>query len=164
MNAEQKRFLEARYSVKEWPTPRKRGQRVRLSLDCKRLQLRGWTIQREKRDDQATPRSVHLLYWRGESTDELLALDVFECESVKAAHDQLLEILANVESGIVERKTGKGTPGDVAFGLDETMVLFARFNVVVMARNAGPKAVPVLAVARETDAHLMQQVKSESSR
>lgn len=159
MNAEQKRFLEARYSVKEWPTRRQRGHRILLNLDLRRLQLRGWTLQREKRDDQATPRSVHLLYRRGESTDELLALDVYECESVKAAHDQLLELLANVECGVVERKTGKGAPGDVAFGLDETLVLFARFNVVVMARNAGPKAVPVLAVARETDAHLMRQIR-----
>jgi hypothetical protein len=99
--------------------------------------------------------------WRhGENTEELLAVDLFECVSIKAAHDQLLEALANMESDAIER-TEKNAPGDIAFGLGDTMILFARANMVVLVRNAGPKIVPVSAVARELDLQLARRLKDE---
>jgi len=86
----------------------------------------------------------------------LLAIDLFVCNSVKAAHDQLIQALGNMESDAVERQTDKSAPGDVAFALRETMVLFARANVVVLIRNAGPEVVSVFVVARRLDALLVR--------
>jgi hypothetical protein len=116
---------------------------------------------RTERPDGATIRS---LWRRGEAANELLAIDVFECATIKAAHRQLIEALGNVQSGAVERHTGKNAPGDVAFGLDDTMVLFARANVVVLIRNAGPTVVSVGPVARRLDALLEQWPKAGRSR
>ena len=164
MHAEQKKFLERRYAVTKWPARGGRGQRLLKSLDLKALEIPEWTLDRAKRDDRVRPRAIHSLWRRGESTHELLALDVFECESVQAAHDHLLELLGNLESGAVERKTEKTAPGDVAFGLGDTMVVFARANVVVMLRNGGPRVLPVNGVARKLDALLLRGAKSEPSR
>jgi len=65
------------------------------------------TLLRVRRDERAEPPAVRSLWRRSESTSELLAIDMFECPSVKGAHDQLLEALGNVESGAVERQTGR---------------------------------------------------------
>jgi hypothetical protein len=103
--------------------------------------------------------------WRhGEAMNELLAVDVFECASVKAAHDQLLEALANMESNAIERRTDKNAPGDIAFGLNGTMMLFARANVVVLLRNAGQTIIPVSAAARDLDQLLLRRLEGERRR
>ena len=96
--------------------------------------------------------------------NELLAVDVFECASVKAAHDQLVEALANMESDAIERRTEKNAFGDIAFGLNDTMTLFARANMVVLVRNAGPTIVPVSAAARELDLLLVRRLEDERRR
>jgi hypothetical protein len=164
MNAEQRRVLEEHYNFSKWRAQGERRKRFLISLHLGTLHIRGWTLEREKRNDKATPPALHSLWRRGDSTNELLALDVFECDSVKATRDQLLEVLSNFESGSVERKTETSAPGDVAFGLGETMVLFARANLVILIRNAGPKVVPITAAAREVDAMIVRLGKSESSR
>ena len=61
-------------------------------------------------------------------TNELIAIDVFECASVKSAHDQLIEALGNMESDAVVRRAEKSAPGEIAFGLGDTMMLFSRAN------------------------------------
>jgi hypothetical protein len=61
----------------------------------------------------------------------------------------------------IERKTEKNTPGDVAFGLANTMITFARANLVVVIRNAGPKIVPVGTIARELDTQIQRRLGSE---
>ncbi len=81
-----------------------------------------------RRDDQVKPPVIRSIWRHGESDRELLSVDVFVCASVKAAHDQLIEALGNFEADAVERRTEKNAPGEVAFGLDDTMVLFAGGN------------------------------------
>lgn len=161
MHAEQKRFLQERYEFRKWQAPRKSGRRVVTGLDLEALNIRGWTLERAKLEDQATVRTIHSLWRRAEAQDELLSIDLFECESSKGAHNQLLEVLGNVESGAVERRTGTNDPGEVAFGLEDTMALFARGNVVVMVRNAGPRIVPVTGVARQLDSLVMRLAGSK---
>jgi hypothetical protein len=96
-----------------------------------------------------------------DSTDPLLAIDVFECSSVKAAHDQLIEAIGNMESDALTRRFDKGSPGEIAVGLGDTMILFSRSNVVVLIRNAGPTVVPVDGIARELDALLVRQIQTK---
>jgi hypothetical protein len=117
--------------------------------------LRG-TLLRERRDARGTPPALRSLWHRGDPMAELLAIDVWVCVSVAAAHDQLLEVLGNAQSDAIERHRGADGIGDVAFTLGRTMALFARVNVVVLVRNAGPTTVDVEPAARAIDAILMR--------
>jgi hypothetical protein len=164
MHAGQKRFLEQRYGASKWYGRGKRGRRVIKNFGFDGSEIFGWTLERMRRDERAEPPAIHSIWRHDESMSELLAVDVFECASVKAAQDQLIEALGNVESAAVERRTEKNSIGDVAFGLRDTMVLFARANVVVLIRNAGRTIVRVLPVAREIDKLLVRQLESERLR
>jgi hypothetical protein len=64
-----------------------------------------------------------------------------------------------MESDAIERRTDKNLPGDIAFGLNDTMILFARANIVVLVRNAGPTIIPVSAAARELDQLLVRRLE-----
>jgi hypothetical protein len=164
MDATHKRFLEKRYGASEWYGHGGRGRRVLKGLHFEGSEIPGWTLHRVRRDVDAKPPTIHSIWRHGESMSELLAVDVFECASVKAARDQLIEGLGNIESQAVERRAKENAVGDVAFGLGDTMMLFARVNVVVLIRNAGPTVVPVGRAARELDALLLRQLGSEQSR
>jgi len=48
----------------------------------------------------------------------------------------------------------------VAFHLANTMVTFARANLVVVIRNAGRTIVPVGTVARDLDAQIQRMLES----
>jgi len=161
MQAEQKRFLEKRYGAREWYGYTKHGRRVVKDFSLDKWEIPGWTPQRVERNELAKPPTIRSLWRRGESTTQLLAIDMFECASVKAAHDQLIEAFGNIESDAVERRTGKNSPGDVAFALDDTMVLFARANLVALIRNVGPKVVRVGKIARELDRLLLRRLESK---
>lgn len=161
MQAEQKRFVEKRYNAREWHGRSKHGRRAIKGFSFEQWEIPGWKPQRVLRDEHAKPTTIRSLWRHGESTSELLAVDVFECSSVEAAHDQLLEAFGNMESDSVERRTGKDAPGDVAFGLGDTMVLFARANLVVLIRNAGPTVVRVGDIARRLDRFLLLRLESK---
>lgn len=161
MQAEQKRFVEKRYNVREWHGQSKHGRRVIKDFTFEEWEIAGWKPQRMVHDEHANSTTIRSLWRHGESTSELLAVDVFECSSVKAAHDQLLEAFGNMESDAVERRTGKNAPGDVAFGLGDTMILFARANLVVLIRNAGPTVVGVGHIARQLDRFLLRRLESK---
>ena len=164
MHAGQKRFIEKRFDASKWYGHGPRGRRVIKNFTFDGSEILGWTLERVRLDESARPPAIHSMWRRGESTSELLAVDVFECASLKAAHDELVEALGNFESDIVERRTGKNAVGDVAFGLGDTVILFARANIVVLIRNAGPTVVRVGAVAREIDKRLLRQLAPERER
>jgi hypothetical protein len=162
MDAGQKQYLEERYRAKEWHGRSQYANRKIKGFTFAGSEVRGWKLQRTERDERAKPPVIHSLWSRGEAGAEILSIDVWECPSVEAAHDELLEALANMESGEIQRRTGTNAPGDVAFGLNDTMVLFARVHLVVLIRNAGPKVVPVGAIAAGIDAVLVSRLESES--
>jgi hypothetical protein len=122
---------------------------------------RAGKLQRLQHDHQERRTTIRSLWRHGESTSELLAIDVFESSSVEAAHDQVLEALGNMESGAIEQRTSKDTPGDVAFGLNDTTILFARANLVVLIRNAGQTVVRVGNIARQLDRILVRSLESK---
>jgi hypothetical protein len=161
MHTDQKEFLDEHFAVKQWYGRGGSGRRVVKGFRIEGLEIKNWKLQRVKIAERAKTIALRSLWARGDSGQELLSVDVLECASVKAAHDQLLEMLADIQSPKVERQKGESAPGDVAFGLANTMILFARANLAVWIRNAGPKVVPVGMVARQVDAEILRRVESE---
>jgi hypothetical protein len=153
MDSGQRQYLERHYRVNEWHGRGATGRQMITDFDFSGSELSGWMLYRKRREERTAPPAIRTLWHRGDPTVELLAVDVWECASIPAAHDQLLEVLANVQSDAVERHEGTG---DVTFGLGNTMALFARINVVVLIRNAGPKTVDVDPVARAIDALIVR--------
>jgi hypothetical protein len=164
MDAQQRRYLERRYRARDWHGRGGRARCVIKDFNIDGSEIRRWSLQRVQRDERAKPPVIHSIWRHGEAMNELLAVDLFECASVKAAHDQLLDALANMESDAIERRTEQSAPGDIAFGLGDTMILFARANMVVLVRNAGPTIIPVSAVARELDLLLVRRLEGERRR
>jgi hypothetical protein len=156
MDPGQRQYLERRYAVGEWHGRDAAGRRSITGFGFAGSELSGWTLHRSRRDEHGAPPAIRTLWHRGDPGVEMLAIDVWECASIPAAHDQLLEVLANFQSGEVERRTGSERIGDVLFTLDKTMALFARVNVVVLIRNAGPQAVDVDPVSRAIDELLVR--------
>jgi hypothetical protein len=164
MDAQQRRYLAGRYRARDWHGRGGRARPVIKDFNIDGSEIRRWSLQRVQREERAKPPVIRSIWRHGETMNELLAVDVFECASVKAAHDQLVEALANMESDAIERRTEKNALGDIAFGLNDTMILFARANMVVLVRNAGPTIVSVSAAARELDQLLVRRLQDERRR
>jgi hypothetical protein len=151
MDTGHRQYLERRHNAREWHRRDPSNRQVISNFRFSGSELTGWTLLRTRRDERHTPPTLLTIWHRGDPTLELLAIDVWECVSAAAAHDQLLEVLGSVQSDVVERhKAGTGI-GDVGFTLARTFALFARVNIVVMIRNAGPKTLDVEPVARVVD-------------
>jgi hypothetical protein len=108
-------------------------------------ELPGWTLERTK---------GRTTFWRRGTSDAVVRIDIFASESVDAAHEYLVDALGEFESSGIRRRADTSI-GDVAFGT-EIVILFARGNLVVVARNAGREVVPVTAIARAVDAAVLR--------
>lgn len=88
--------------------------------------------------------------WRSTSVaGAAVRVDLFECASLADAHDLVVWLLGEFESPYAERKT---QPGDVAFGgRGDTLLLFARANLVYLCRNVSRVLTPVFALAAHLD-------------
>jgi hypothetical protein len=161
MHAAQKEFLEDRYEAKEWHGHSGSGKRLVKEFHFGGSELKSWKLLQVKHSEQDGAKVLRSMWSHGDDTNELLSIDVFVCSSVKAAHEAVLEALANMQSGAIERKKEKNTPGDVAFGLANTVIVFARANITVLVRNAGPTIVPVGTVARELDTQIQRHLGAE---
>ena len=161
MQTEQKEFLDEHFAVKEWYGRGRSSRRMVKGFRIEDLHIKNFKLLRVKMEERGRTIALRSLWTHGDSREELLSIDAFECASVKAAHDQLLEMLADVQSPKVERLAGKSAPGDVAFGLANTMTMFARANMAVWIRNAGPKIVPVGVIARELEIQIFRRGESE---
>jgi|GEM_PF-2265101 len=164
MQTEQMDFLERRYKARSWHGRTKHAGRVLKGISLEDFAPAGWTLSRKTVDERAKTKAVRSLWARGASSGELLAVDLFECASAKAAHDQVLEALANMQSSEIEMRTGAGAPGDVAFSLGSTLSLFAIANLVVLVRNAGSSVVSVEKVARDLETVAVKHLKRRPGR
>lgn len=100
-------------------------------------------------DDGTT---LHRATWQAEGGEGVNRLDLRECGSVEEAHEVLLELLANMQSPLVERLGGDLDVGDVAFAQDpSTSVVFARANVAAKVDVAPDGALRALDTARAVD-------------
>ncbi len=157
MDEQKRKFLEQRFAVSEWRGQSSRGMLRNISLNGS--EIPAWVLVKVQRDDVATPPVIRSFWRHGDAGDEILSVRIVECASAAAAHDQLIEELGSFESPAIERRTGANAVGDVAFGLGDTMILFARANIVVTITNAGPRVVPVVAVAQEIDSGIEQRLQ-----
>ena len=85
------------------------------------------------------------------------ALQAEACASVAEAHEYLIDALNEFESAAIVRRTDV-TFGDVVFGTD-SVVLFARANLVVLVRKASPQTEAVLPIAQTIDALILARLK-----
>jgi hypothetical protein len=81
--------------------------------------------------------------------------DVFECSSLRAAHENLVSLLGEFELAGMRLEEGSST-GDVAFTGGALVMAFARANLVVLLRNVGRSAAPLREVADQLDRELVR--------
>lgn len=157
MDERQREFLVQHYSALEWLQARSAEGTV-MGIMPKGSEIPGWTLVRTQRKEETKPPSVHSMWRRDETGDELISVRIIECENAAAAREHLLEELGNFESPVIQRRTGPDAVGDVSFGLGDTMILFALANLVVMILNAGPKVVYVTSIAKALETSIRQQL------
>lgn len=140
-----------RHSYDDWAVPPAEGEHLFVwKLFLSGDELSGLTAERLARSETPTAGRVRSL-WRGTpERDVLVGLDVLECASADESRAQLLRLLGDVESMALERHD-RPPAGDVAFGIGETLLMYALGNLVVVARNAGRDVVSVVDHARELD-------------
>ena len=118
-------------------------------------ELPGWLLHRARRFRGPDGITVLQSVWRQVLPPSVLGIDVIECESLAAAHDRVLQVLASFEAPVMQRDT-QSVLGDVAFvGPREHVQVFARANLVFLLRNAGPVAVRVSPLASRLDRRLV---------
>jgi len=104
MQAAQKEFLEERFAAKEWRGRSASGRRLLKGFRFEGSELKGWKLLRVNDSDEGKTKILRSMWSRGDDVEELLAVEVFVSTSVKDAHETLLEALANMQSGAIERK------------------------------------------------------------
>jgi hypothetical protein len=164
MHAAHKQLLEKQFVAGKWRGRSKYGKRAIKDFEFKGSEIAGWSLYKVHRVEGAKPPVIYSLWQHGDPASELLAINVYECASVNAAHDQLFEVLGNVQSAAVEQRSEKNAPGDIAMGLANTMIVFARANIVMFIRNAGTTVVPVGTIARKLDELLMRWLEPGRAR
>lgn len=109
-------------------------------------------------------------FWSQESSSEvLLRVYTFECTSIAAARSFLLDVLGESQLLNLKRlrlpaieKKYNDAVGDVAFTDPENMaIFFARANIVVSIRNAGPNSLLVGEFAQTLDTELRSRPDRE---
>jgi hypothetical protein len=105
-------------------------------------------------------------FWTQESKAKVvLRVDTFECASLPAAHAFLLDVLGESQLLNFQRQElpeSDGAVADVAFTDPENLAMFfARANLVVSVRNAGPNSVLVGEFAHHFDLRLKSRPDEE---
>jgi hypothetical protein len=119
-------------------------------------ELPGYRLDRVDRREE--PQLVRVTaFWRRIDTNAVVRIDVFECATLNAAHEYLIDALNEFESGAFGRRTDVSF-GDVAFGTDSA-ALFARGNLVVLVRKATPQTEAVTGIAQAIDAIILRRLQ-----
>lgn len=159
--------LKERYRFDEWKDGgRAAGAAAELAqpLSFRGDEFPGRQLARQARRPTDTPggRSLVRTTWQGAHHDELLGIDVIDCDSPAAARETLLRLLGEFQGPQLTPVTGIG---DVAFGTPgETAIVFARGNAAAAVRNAGRRVVPLGNVARALDALLSPRAGKRGSK
>jgi hypothetical protein len=161
MDVPSRERLKERHRFAEWAGRTSESKERRVGqLAFTGRELPGWALERAERPQGAEPPRL-TSFWRRGTSDAVLRIDVFECGSVDAAHEYLIDALDEFQSSGMGRRTEAGF-GDVAFGSD-TVALFARGNVVVVVRNAGREVTSVTGVAQAIDTFVLSLSKGASA-
>jgi hypothetical protein len=97
--------------------------------------------------------------WKQSSQEpgKLLSVDTIECASRASAHETLLRMLGDFQGPVIERREQLSF-GDVAFSAPgDTLVLFARGNLVILLRNSGSELMSMSPIASQFDSTLISK-------
>ena len=157
MQASERDVLKERHRYTEWAgrSTAPSGRSVRR-FPFTGDELPGYRLDRVDRREAPEPARV-TAFWRRADTNAIVRIDVFECATLNAAHDSLIDALNEFESAAIGRRTDVSF-GDVAFGTD-SVALFARGNLVVLVRKATPQTEPVIGVAQAIDAIILRRLQ-----
>lgn len=157
MQASERDVLKERHRYSEWAgrstAPSDRSVRNFMFTGD---ELPGHHLDRVDRREAPQPARV-TAFWRRSDTNAVVRIDVFECATLNAAHDYLIDALNEFESAAIGRRTDVSF-GDVAFGTD-SVALFARGNLVALVRKATPQTEPVTDIARMIDAIILHRLQ-----
>jgi hypothetical protein len=158
MQTAERDALKERHGFREWAgkslTPADRAVR---KLTFAGDELPGLRLERVvSREDAQPPRLTAL--WRRDATQAVVRIDVFECASVTAAHEYLIDALNEFQSAGIGRRTDANF-GDVTFGND-SVALFARGNLDVLVRKATPQTEPITPLAETIDAVILRRLRT----
>jgi hypothetical protein len=156
MDPGQKAFLTRHFEFKSWYGKSRHQDRVYEAIAIDDVQIRYWKLVRALSFEHRRMEIARTLWARRRSTEVFISIEQFKCSSIKVAHQTLLDILGDIESGAIQRDKTKRACGDVAFRLGESLRIFARANVVILIRNKGPMVVPVATIAKEFDKQLIR--------
>src|SRR5713101_7321546 len=129
VDAQERALLEKRHRYSEWRNRSRLDSTLVLhGFSFSGDELEGWTVARSGVKASAVTRHLQSL-WRPlqGSSEELLDIEVFECASLDAAHEYMIQALGELQSTEITLRPDLDI-GDVAFGSVRTL-LFARANL-----------------------------------
>lgn len=157
---EQRVFIANHYGVQSWrgESPYAASPIRHFALSA--IYLHGWRLHRLWRNP-SPPISTGMIVRSGDKLDEITSaasIVLWECASVDVAHDQLLDVLCEMQSNAITRDRQREI-GDVSFSLADAMFLFARANLVVLVRNAGPQVLSLEEMASTIDSAILRHLQ-----
>lgn len=171
MDTSKLEYLKKHYAFDEWRDTNRLNENLLIwKFFPSENELPGWQPRRIQQvglpDAEHTdgPQAIQSIWQQAEGeTETLLRVDTFECGSRTEAHAYLLQVLGEFQSPMLKRT--ETVKGDVAFTFPgETVVLFARANMVFLLRNAGRKVQPLTSFARQFDETLVSKPQAEGER
>jgi hypothetical protein len=158
ISSEQRIFLENLYETQEWF-----GQSLHPDLirhfPLGTVYLHGWRLHRLWRTPSPPP-STGMIVREGDKLDEIssiASIHLWECADITSAHEQLLNVLGEIQSNTMKRNQKLGI-GDILFTLNDTMFLFTRMNLVALIRNVGSRTVGVGDIAGMIDVAILRHI------
>jgi hypothetical protein len=149
-------YLSDHHAIADWPPP---TAGLIHAPDAAGIDLEGWSLVRSRPLHIPQARDAWLALWKplDRRGRVLLRVDLIDTAGPDAAREQLLGLLGEFESPLIQRYF-QSPVGDIAFGPpDETAVVFLRANVVVALRNAEREVVPLVGPALYIDNQLRSQ-------
>lgn len=166
MNMQPLEALKERLSYDAWKNSSTLAENLfiwQYFLDGK--EFPGWRVHRMRQDQPVQwPRAIQSIWQPAEDENEgLFSLDIYECASRAAAHELLLQVLAEFQSAEMTRQEPDGV-GDVAFAMaGNTTLLYARGNLLALFRNAARQMAPIPDLADQFDKYLTGRPELEGT-
>jgi hypothetical protein len=164
ISTEQRTYINTLHEFSVW-----RGNSMYARYPVRRFSvgsvyLHGWRTHRIWRT-ATTPSMTSMLARNSDKPEEItsvLSIILWEAATIEAAHDHLMDVLADMQSTAITRNRQREI-GDVLFTLADTMFLFARSNLVVLVRNAGPTVLSLGEVAGTIDFAIVRHLEKNGA-
>lgn len=147
-------YLERRYEYHAWKSALGDAESGLPLPTFTGGELPGWTLCRTSRSRHPDGTPLMRGFWVGAANPErVLDVEIFEREGPCAAREYVLTLLGDMQGATASREPAESL-GDVAFRLGDRAVVFARRNLVIRIRNAGPEIANGMEPARMLDDRL----------